>query len=298
MSISTCLGAVPVVYFINNPCRDCTSSIAAKIRHYIYLYHPRQWVFRAMRKHKQLPSSFAGEDGSFVFRKGIFMGYIYKIQNQIDGAVYIGKTIDYMQRWRAHRAFAKREGERSKGPLYKAIKKYGIDNFSFSIIEECKDSELSEREKYWISEYCATDRTRGYNISSGGNNDCKRVCQYSEDMELLGTYKGIRAASEMTGLSQNSIKYACEGITSKCGGFLWRYEGSPVPGPDHTAIHGRYTATARPVDQYDLNGKYIRSFRSLNNAQKETGIRIKLISQCCHGQKDSVSGYKWKFAKK
>lgn len=224
------------------------------------------------------------------------MGHIYKIENQINGMVYIGKSIDYKLRWKCHMQTAKREGKQSQGPLYRAMREYGIDNFSFSLIEECKDSDLDEREEFWIAEYCATDKTKGYNLSKGGVADRRCVCQYNKNGEHIATYKSLRIAASKTGLSQNSIKNACDGATCKCGGFLWRYEGNPAPRADHIKSHGRYTAVSRPVEQYDLFGRYIRSFRSLNNAHKETGIQTRFISQCCNGTLESISGYKWRFA--
>lgn len=48
-----------------------------------------------------------------------------------------------------------------------AIKKYGIENFDFSIIEECSPDFLDERERYWISYYDSYNN--GYNRTPGGS---------------------------------------------------------------------------------------------------------------------------------
>ena len=65
------------------------------------------------------------------------MSYIYKITNQINGKLYIGKTNRTIQeRFKEHcRDYLKRGNE--KRPLYSAMKKYGIRNFSIESIEEC-----------------------------------------------------------------------------------------------------------------------------------------------------------------
>jgi hypothetical protein len=51
--------------------------------------------------------------------------------------------------------------------LSRAIRKYGIDNFSFNIIEECKQNQLNERERYWIAYY--NTFYDGYNQTLGGD---------------------------------------------------------------------------------------------------------------------------------
>jgi hypothetical protein len=54
--------------------------------------------------------------------------------------------------------------------LHNAIKKYGIDNFSFEIIKECNKELLNELEVYYINEYNSTNENIGYNVSCGGNS--------------------------------------------------------------------------------------------------------------------------------
>ena len=63
---------------------------------------------------------------------------IYKITNKINGKCYIGQSINIKQRWKGHRKDAFwLNGPDYQYPLYKAIRKYGIENFSFEVIEEC-----------------------------------------------------------------------------------------------------------------------------------------------------------------
>ena len=60
------------------------------------------------------------------------MGYIYKITNQINGKMYIGKTehLDPNRRWKEHTRQCVLN-EYRKRPLYYAMNKYGINNFTF-----------------------------------------------------------------------------------------------------------------------------------------------------------------------
>ena len=64
--------------------------------------------------------------------------------------------------------------EYANRPLYRAFKKYGIDNFQLSIIEECNDIEVDAKEIYWIEYYGSFKY--GYNATLGG--DGKHYCDY------------------------------------------------------------------------------------------------------------------------
>jgi hypothetical protein len=49
------------------------------------------------------------------------------------------------------------------------MRKYGIDNFLFEVVEECSLEELNNREKYWIKYYDSHNPLNGYNLTDGGN---------------------------------------------------------------------------------------------------------------------------------
>ena len=92
---------------------------------------------------------------------------IYKITNKLNNKVYIGQSTDIKRRWTVHknRAFVKNK-EYDKY-LYRAFRKYGIDNFSFEIIEECSKEELDEKEKQYILQYHSCIDAYGYNETCG-----------------------------------------------------------------------------------------------------------------------------------
>jgi len=92
---------------------------------------------------------------------------IYKISNKINKKAYIGYSNNIEQRWEYHLTHFNCTKEYNK-TLYKAFRKYGINSFSFEIIEECfSREELLEREKYWIKFY--NTFLNGYNETEGGD---------------------------------------------------------------------------------------------------------------------------------
>lgn len=108
---------------------------------------------------------------------------IYKITNQINNKVYIGQSVNIKKRFNQHKCAA-RDGENSY--FYQALRKYGVENFSFEVLEECPKEKLNEREIYWIEYFHSTDRSKGYNISRGG--DGFTLYDYKEIYNLWGKW--------------------------------------------------------------------------------------------------------------
>ena len=123
------------------------------------------------------------------------MGWIYKVTNQINGKMYIGKTENSnpYERWKEHlRAYKKPRNE--KRPFYDAMKKYGPDNFKFELIDEFENGQiLSEKESEYIMKYRTYIRFKdcnGYNATLGGdgtsylNLNIHDVIEYYFEMNL------------------------------------------------------------------------------------------------------------------
>ena len=89
--------------------------------------------------------------------------FIYKITNNINGKCYIGQTTNWKRRFQEHRN--KGYGLEDNKILYRAFDKYGIDNFSFEVLEECEN--YNDREQYWIAYYNSCEN--GYNMTIGGD---------------------------------------------------------------------------------------------------------------------------------
>lgn len=96
---------------------------------------------------------------------------IYKITNKLNNKCYIGKSSNIKERFTYHRQNYQCNTKDWNKPLYKAFRKYGIENFDFSIIEEmtAKDYEKfsNNREQYWIMYYDSFKN--GYNATEGGD---------------------------------------------------------------------------------------------------------------------------------
>lgn len=90
---------------------------------------------------------------------------IYKIENLINHKVYIGQSCNIEKRKEIHFIALERNCHQNEY-LQRSYNKYGIENFSHEIIEECSEELLSEREIYWINYYDSYNN--GYNLTEGG----------------------------------------------------------------------------------------------------------------------------------
>ena len=104
-------------------------------------------------------------------KKRVIIG-IYKITNKVNNKAYIGQSIDIHQRWNKHKSNSFNENSESyNSTIGYAIRKYGVTNFAFEIIEKCCVELLDEREIHWISYYDTYHN--GYNETLGGQSGRK-----------------------------------------------------------------------------------------------------------------------------
>ena len=86
---------------------------------------------------------------------------IYKIANLFTGESYIGQSKDIEQRFKEHIYH-------DDSYIDSILHEVGVENFSYEILEECKEDELDEKEKYDIDFYKSNYPGFGYNIIKGG----------------------------------------------------------------------------------------------------------------------------------
>ena len=207
------------------------------------------------------------------------MAYIYKILNKKNNKIYIGKTeFSIEKRWKEHLRDSKKNLDR---PLYRAMNKYGIENFDIEQVEKT-DSPV-EREQYWIEYYGSFKY--GYNATKGGDGR-----SYLDYDLVISTYKELKNATETAkklGIYEESVRNILKARNE------YIYSSSEV----------NQMKLSHIIKQYNLQGKYIQSFPSARAAAESIkgkncshGV-ISHITDVCKGIRKTAYGFIWKFEK-
>lgn len=95
-------------------------------------------------------------------------GIIYKCTCLTTNKFYIGKTIKDLEARKKQHIIDSRRDRFQHLILYRAFKKYGIDNFKWEILCECSGKDLNKKEIYYIKELKSL-KPDGYNMTTGGD---------------------------------------------------------------------------------------------------------------------------------
>lgn len=140
---------------------------------------------------------------------------IYKIENKLNGKVYIGQSNNIERRWNEH----KNNYLKINSKFYKAIQEFGIENFELIILEECSEEELDEKELYYIIEYNSIKD--GYNTVYGApykRNSFRKITEEEYENLIQDLIDNIIPISELSlkyNIGKNHIYDINNGIIGK-----------------------------------------------------------------------------------
>lgn len=160
---------------------------------------------------------------------------IYKITNDINGKIYIGQSINIEKRIKEH--FWKAECQKDvsyNSILHLAIRKYGKENFSWEILEECSVENIDEKEKYYIKKFNSIS-PNGYNILEGGQK--------------------IRAIPKKCSRCGAIVSSSSKGLCSKCSHYIQRVVERP--NREELKILIRTQSFVKIAKQYNVSDKAI-----------------------------------------
>ena len=242
-------------------------------------------------------------------------GIIYKIENSINKKVYIGQTIQKFSKrylgsgiegvYKFHKTCKEKNRNYNKH-LLKSIEKYGFENFK--VYEQYdvafSKTELDIKEKIYINLYNSTNEKYGYNHREGGSNgklteetkkkisesEKGKIVSYETKLKMSKSFKG-RKLSEQTkekmrgkALQRTHTKETKEKISKSM---------SRDKNPNFKK-YGKESSLSIPIIQLTLEGKYIKEWEGMREAERE-GFTHSGISNCCKGNYKSHKGYKWMY---
>jgi hypothetical protein len=245
---------------------------------------------------------------------------IYTVYRHVapNGKSYVGIT-----RQEPKRRFQNGYGYHSQPAFSRAINKYGWDNFTHEVLESnLTEQEAFERETYYITKVYHSIAPNGYNSKEGGLNGRNLVTpiiQYYMD-KPVNFFEGITEASKTLGIAQKTIRIHC-GKENAINGYYFEQLDPIAPhnisaddleliSPEHyvmkeviaedtrNKVLARNKATAKAVNKYSLDGKYICTFPSLvearNSIKDSDGGSIAAVVNP-NRQGEVAYGYMWKY---
>lgn len=203
--------------------------------------------------------------------------------NKINHKKYVGITNqqNINNRWKNGLGY-------NKSPrFFNAIIKYGWDNFNHIVLFNNLTKEEAETlEKYYISLYQTTDENYGYNIQKGGGiTNLSELTKFKIRISTLGKKHSLETKLKM---SKSHIG------KQKCLGYKHSEETKEK---HRKAMLGINNIRAKSVNQYSLDGKYIKTYDYMEQIKCDLNIKsTSHISQCCMGKRNKCYGYIWKYS--
>jgi hypothetical protein len=230
-------------------------------------------------------------------------GVIYKIENIIKGYIYIGQTINLITRKQSYKGL--NVGIKKQYKVYNSLKKYGWENHTFEVIEECNKELLNEREIYWINHYNSwhfNNPIKGMNISSGGkqaskglfgkdNKKSKKIYQYDLEGNFIKEWISATEFAKNNNCNQSCISTALNKNTCAYN-YKWfsKYQGEKIE--RHIP---KINALTRKIIQLDINGNITNYFDSINDAARYNNIYASTIFNYLKGNVKVIKKYNFKY---
>lgn len=126
---------------------------------------------------------------------------IYKIENRLNGKVYVGSSVDIERRWKTHRR-ALRGGCHYNPYLQHSWDKHGEDAFVLTVLEEVETDTLLATEQRCINEYLGRNC---YNIARSATSVMLGRTHTKETCRKLSDARKRRVTSEETRCKMRTI---------------------------------------------------------------------------------------------
>ncbi len=185
------------------------------------------------------------------------------------GKSYVGIT-----KQEPKKRFQNGKGYRHNDYFYKAILKYGWENFQHNIIESGLTKEEAESaEIALISKIKSNDKAHGYNITSGGECIGKHSEESKQKMrEHLMGRKPSRLGATISEETRKRMKKAAKERSAKRKCFMAETNKKKVICEDTGVV-----------------------FDSITQAAKMASVSFTAVSNVCRGLRPTAGGYKWKY---
>lgn len=192
---------------------------------------------------------------------------IYRIFNKITGKSYIGQSKNIQKRIKDHwRIYKNSNSLEYNNQIHTGMREEGINNFDYEIIEECKESELNEKEKFYIAKF--NSYRNGYNATEGG--DFSNVDNRGErNGRSLLTEEDVRAIRKLYNNRipfRDTYKNFAQKISMRGFRHIWLFETWQYIHPEYNTLENK--------KWHSTKAKSLSSEVAKNNKPKLTKIEV------------------------
>lgn len=125
----------------------------------------------------------------------------------------------------------------------------------------------------------------------------KPVLQYTKQGKFLKEWASASDAAASLGKHSSALTECCRGFKKSSYSYIWRHKDNPidteakfVPKKNKKIKKPPY---CHPVDQYDLNGDFIKRWNNTKVIGDSLNIKTASISSCINNKYKSAGGFKW-----
>ena len=211
-------------------------------------------------------------------------GCIYVITNTVNGKQYVGQTWDFPRRRSEH------EKVKKGYPIYRAMRKYGRDAFTWSILVSgvATQGQLNELEARVIAERGSLV-PRGYNLLAGDQRE--KRCGTALRRQRAGIKRVVSdPAWKAEHAEQLRRMHASPEWRRRHDAAMARNPLDPVWRRKHAEMVARRCKAVRCVE----TGV---AFISSKDAERKTGTDSSTISKVCRGVRATAGGLRWRYVK-
>ena len=214
---------------------------------------------------------------------------IYKITSP-SGKIYIGQSVNIDNRF--YRYSIVSVNIKGQTRLYRSFLKYGVINHEFESIEECEESLLNERERYWQDFYDVTG-PNGLNCRLTKTKDKSGRVSEETIFRMSEAQKGNNNWLGKTHSEESKEKIRQAKIGTKFSYEVNKSKGRKGRISSRKGIFSKDHPRSIKVGQYDMNMKLIREWDSLMDIKRELSYSIGNISSCINGKLNNYKKCKW-----
>ena len=179
---------------------------------------------------------------------------------------------------------------------YGVIEAARQNNLAYTAISACCRG-VSKTAGGYIWRYKSDEITEEYikwcNINQYLEDKKTPIRQYSLKGNFIAEYESAEYVQKNYGYSGSAIRLCCKRIFKLYKNYIWRYADDILTNDDIEWCNNNNLEI--PIIQYSIDGEKITEYKSITEANENTGVNMSSISHCCNRRYHTAGGFIWRY---